>query len=112
MNLGVGAWLLCEGRDCQLLELVLRYSTMSMANIVLCYVFLVVCVWGERIHWLVSTNDALCFFSPGRHCKNIVNVCESQPCQNGGQCKLAVNLPLGYTCHCPPVSVMGKRCSK
>ncbi|KAM4739821.1 protein crumbs homolog 1 isoform 2-T2 [Anableps anableps] len=33
----------------------------------------------------------------GSHCQEVVNHCESSPCQNGGKCESLIG---GFTCHC------------
>lgn len=41
----------------------------------------------------------MCTYLPtGVHCEVDINECDSNPCQNGGTCKDAVN---SYRCHCP-----------
>lgn len=41
---------------------------------------------------------------PGRHCESVIDVCPRKPCQNGGTCAVASNMPEGFICQCPPVS--------
>lgn len=41
---------------------------------------------------------------PGRHCESVIDVCPRKPCQNGGTCAVASNMPDGFICQCPPVS--------
>lgn len=37
----------------------------------------------------------------GSLCQEVINHCESSPCQNGGRCESSVG---GYVCHCPRAS--------
>ncbi|XP_013175197.1 PREDICTED: cubilin-like [Papilio xuthus] len=36
----------------------------------------------------------------GVHCENPANLCQSNPCQNGGSCRLDENSPGGFRCEC------------
>ena len=42
----------------------------------------------------------------GRHCENIANACNKNPCNNGGTCE---DLPGNYSCKCKP-GFTGKNC--
>lgn len=46
----------------------------------------------------------------GRHCETVIDVCPQKPCQNGGTCAVASNMPDGFICQCPPVSDLPSNC--
>lgn len=59
--------------------------------------------------WFKICTHFSAIFSPrvytsGRHCESVIDVCPRKPCQNGGTCAVASNMPDGFICQCPPVS--------
>lgn len=55
---------------------------------------------------LFSALFSLCVYISGRHCESVIDVCPRKPCQNGGTCAVASNMPDGFICQCPPVSTV------
>lgn len=63
----------------------------------------------ECSHTHFSALLSLCSM-PGRHCESVIDVCPRKPCQNGGTCAVASNMPDGFICQCPPVSLLTLPC--
>lgn len=40
----------------------------------------------------------------GQRCEVEMDLCQSQPCSNGGSCEITTGPTPGFTCHCPKVS--------
>lgn len=61
-------------------------------------------LWCARMH--SSDRFSPCVSITGRHCESVIDVCPRKPCQNGGTCAVASNMPDGFICQCPPVSAV------
>lgn len=54
----------------------------------------------QEHQWILSQSDfSESFLSllTGSHCQEVINHCESTPCQNGGRCESLIG---GFLCHC------------
>lgn len=69
----------------------------------------VMAFWSE--HTYISLLSCPCASLSGRHCESVIDVCPRKPCQNGGTCAVASNMPDGFICQCPPVSTVSSHCS-